>query len=563
MVHTYLESTLDDMKQAIDKWFVYIGDKDAETIVKRTSLQVGIHDSALLEYAKGRATVTDIELDELDFDLDSPKGKTRSEELLSEVQVREQLVPQLALHMQQKLSSLPSKALIHYKFSFDGKFRTQEGEVKLPILRQVDQEKKEFLSNRITDYLSTKLETKERPTKPLETFFLSRHLLDEELFPELDAGKIITVFEKIQELNKGNKDKLKEHRANIVNALRDWVEEKLLPRCFDIHVKKWNQKEYTKKSDVDPESIDQNTMDLLLYTAVSIIKYEPAYSSDRGIGFLERAIELGSKKAPLLMKEGSGTFPQEVVYTSDEFVECKANDIFATVTISIKQESEESYARAIRFVCHLLRQGFPKSYQIKLKSSAKQFLPIKGLAKSATHRFFANAMQYPNLLPLLEEYAREAMEEFEWYGDTEGEKNCMPGTYAVFGLGLLDPCYFPLVEDYMKVVDEEHQSVQDYFTAAFIEKHGVNAVTMPTFVGCLLHGSDSMKLKIKKEMEDEENLRLLLERIRDLRPHEVEHIVFIIWGGAEKLKAIAAKAKGEKEAVLSEIVVKCERRRGV
>ncbi|PUA39014.1 hypothetical protein C8Z91_11095 [Paenibacillus elgii] len=547
-----LEELINEMKQAIVQWFEFIGDKDAEQIVKRTPLQVGIHDYGLLEYAKGRVSVTDTELDFL-----SPEVKTGlggPAELLSEEQVREQIVPRLAAFMRQQLDSLPSPALIDYKFSFWGKFRVREGEVTLPILQYIDEAKKERLLNAIASYIQTKLDDGKYPTKPLETFFLSRHLLDENLFPEPDAGRIISVFENVLELNKGKKERLAEHRSNIVRALRNWAEETFLPRYFEIHKEGWSQAEYTRKGDIQLEDTEQGPIELLLYAAVSIIKYEPSYSKSTGLGFLERAVELGSARASRYMNEGSGTLAKEDVHFRNELVECKANDVFATVTITMKQEVEESYACALRFICRLLQQGFPKSYQIKLKSSVKQFLPVKGLAKSGTHRFFANAMEYPKLHPLLEEYARAAMEEFEWYADTEGEKCCMPGSYAVFGLGLADRSYFALVEDYMKQVDDEHQSVQNDFTTAFVERYGVNAETIPTLVTCLLHSTDSIKLKIKPAMEEEDHARLLLYAVNGLQSYEVEHIVYAIWGGVEKLKAVAAKAKGEKAALLSELV---------
>ncbi|MCM3273343.1 DUF6138 family protein [Paenibacillus elgii] len=547
-----LEELINEMKQAIVQWFEFIGDKDAEQIVKRTPLQVGIHDYGLLEYAKGRVSVTDTELDFL-----SPEVKTglgEPAELLSEEQVREQIVPRLAAFMRQQLDSLPSPALIDYKFSFWGKFRVREGEVTLPILQYIDEAKKERLLNAIASYIQTKLDDGKYPTKPLETFFLSRHLLDENLFPEPDAGRIISVFENILELNKGKKERLAEHRSNIVRALRNWAEETFLPRYFEIHKEGWSQAEYTRKSDIQLKDTEQGPIELLLYAAVSIIKYEPSYSKSTGLAFLERAVELGSARASRYMKEGSGTLAKEDVHFRNELVECKANDVFATVTITMKQEVEESYACALRYICRLLQQGFPKSYQIKLKSSVKQFLPVKGLAKSGTHRFFANAMEYPKLHPLLEEYARAAMEEFEWYADTEGEKNCMPGSYAVFGLGLADRSYFALVEDYMKQVDAEHQSVQNDFTTAFIERYGVNAETIPTLVTCLLHSTDSIKLKIKPAMEEEAHARLLLDQVRGLQSYEAEHIVYVIWGGVEKLRTVAAKAKGEKAALLSELV---------
>ena len=123
-------------------------------------------------------------------------------------------------------------------------------------------------------------------------------------------------------------------------------------------------------------------------------------------------------------------------------------------------------------------------------------------------------------------------------------KNCMPGSYAVFGLGLKDKTYFPLVEDYMGKVDDEHQSVQNHFTVAFTERHGVHTETIPTLVKCMLHCTDSMKLKIQSDMEHGSNVMLLLDQVRGLPYHQVEHIVYLIWGGTDKLKKIAAKAEG-------------------
>ncbi|WP_201259412.1 DUF6138 family protein [Paenibacillus sp. LC231] len=47
-----LETRLNEMKQEADQWMAFISDKNAENIVKRTSLQIGIHDYALLEYCR-------------------------------------------------------------------------------------------------------------------------------------------------------------------------------------------------------------------------------------------------------------------------------------------------------------------------------------------------------------------------------------------------------------------------------------------------------------------------------------------------------------------------------
>lgn len=103
-----LETILDKMKQEIDKWIAYISDKDAERIVKRTSLQVGIHDHALLEYTKGKVNVSD---KELNFTMTG--GKTRHGESLTEEQVRERIVPELSSYARHKLDELP-RSLIDY-----------------------------------------------------------------------------------------------------------------------------------------------------------------------------------------------------------------------------------------------------------------------------------------------------------------------------------------------------------------------------------------------------------------------------------------------------------------
>nr|WP_151737022.1 DUF6138 family protein [Paenibacillus tengchongensis] len=542
MTHT-LEAILIEMKQEIDKWIASISAKDAGQIVKRTPLQAGIHDYALLEYENGRVDVTDDGLD-LSF---SRKNKPGPAEPLTEQQVREYIVPELAQYMQHQINILPP-AVIDYRFTFEGKFRVSSGFVHVRILDSVDEAKKQWLQDQISHYISNKLNAGNYPTKPLESFFLARHLLDEGLFPVLESARIIEIFEKILELNKGNQH-LAEHRSTLTGALRRWAEDRWLPRYFENTGTEW-QREYQKKSGVQPDNTDLSSFELVLYAAVCILKYEPSYSRNVGLTFLNCAIELGSTQAKQLMKHGSGTFAEEDTRLRSELAECSANDVFAEISVHMKQESAESYALVLRFLIHLLKQGFPKSYQIKLKSPAKHWLPVKGLAKSGTHRFFANALEYPELHPLLEEYAGAAMETYEWYTDTEGEKNCMPGTYAVFGLGLADRRYFPLVLQYMVKVDVEHQLVQDKFIAAFADHYGIHEETLPVLVTSMLYSSDSLKLKLSGAFEDEKLLGLLLHTVRGLECYQVEHLVYVIWGGTDKLKKLADQAGGQQQGLL-------------
>jgi hypothetical protein len=117
-----------------------------------------------------------------------------------------------------------------------------------------------------------------------------------------------------------------------------------------------------------------------------------------------------------------------------------------------------------------------------------------------------------------------------------------------------------IVPELSSYMHDEHQSVQNHFTIAFTERHGVNTETIPTLVKCILHCNDSMKMKIQSDMEHGLNVRLLLDQVRDLPYYQVERIVYLIWGGTDKLRKIAAKAEGERAQWLSELAEAARRK---
>ncbi|ANY68985.1 hypothetical protein BBD42_22720 [Paenibacillus sp. BIHB 4019] len=545
-------AAIDEMKREIHQWFDQLEKQDAADTVKRTKLQVGVFDYALID-----CTAEPIQIVDHDLGFGWPDEKDEqpdSHALFTIEQIQTLIKPQLAEVIGERLDLLASSPVTDYRFTFCGKFRAVESVIELALVQYVNEAKKQELLGHIQTYVAQKLDAGNFPTKPLDTFFLVRHLLSGQLFPQLDGDWIIAKFEKILELNKSRKEALQEHRSYIIMMLKAWVENQLLPMYFAIEEGEDGRKQYILKSEAAADPVQPGQITLLLYAAVAILRFEPSYSKSRGLSFIDCARQLGSGKATQLLEEGSGAYPKEDSDYSDAFVHCKANDVFSTITIVIKQEEEQSYGRAVSFIIRLLQQGFPKSYKIKLKSSEKHYLPLKGLAKSDTHRFFANALAFEELHPQLEQYAREAMEEFEWYGDAEDEKSCMPGSYAAFGLGLADPRYFSLVEQYMKLVDVEHQSVQNKFAAEFAARYGVNADSIATLVVCMLHSTEELKLKIKPAFEEEANLELLLERVAGLHNYEVEHLIYLIWGGTDKLKAAARKTKDTRQPLMEQLL---------
>ena len=59
---------------------------------------------------------------------------------------------------------------------------------------------------------------------------------------------------------------------------------------------------------------------------------------------------------------------------------------------------------------------------------------------------------------------------FEWYLNLDGEYSAMPGSFAVFALGLYGEKYHKLACDYLSLCDGEHQSIQGEFVLAYIRK---------------------------------------------------------------------------------------------
>src|SRR5450830_255098 len=543
---TALEQQItEEMTTAIHAWFdERLQRTDLQQAVQRTSLQVGIFSDFLLDYKPGR-TIVDVDLD---FDHEEAH---RTPARLDEAQVRDIIAPQLSALIQTRLAEVTDTPLLDYRFTAKGKFQTAQGKLHLNLVEYLNDKKQQLLLERIHTYIDQKLQHGGKATKPLESFFLTRHLLDGQLFPVLDVAWTIAQFERIQQLNRERPQALAEHRSNITQAVVDWAESDFLPRYYDVQASAYRA---LKPGMAAENAADQ--IDLLLYGAVMILRHEPNYAKAKGLKFLDIAMQLGSERAVRKQDEGSGRFAPEAIALKTAQLECRAHDIFAVITIVILQEDAAAYEQALRFITQLLQQGFPKSYQIKLKSKAKNYLPLKGLAKSDTHRFFANALAYPALQPLLHDYARAAIEQFEWYTDTQGEKNCMPGTYAVFGLGLADERYFPLLSHYMENVDEEHQSVQDAMTAAFATQYGLTASSAPTLVTCLRRSTDGLKLKLQAELEDAEKLGLLYQQVQGLESHEVERMLYPIWGKVEKLAALARKAEGKRRELLEALLAR-------
>lgn len=354
------------------------------------------------------------------------------------------------------------------------------------------------------------------------------------------------------------------HELNIPGhniILEEWIEERI-HKVYYTRASSYTN-DYTLKPTADISTVNPEYLKLMCYVAINLIKYGASYESVTANRYFNMVKELGSDEVEELKKNGSGNLSKNITEYKDQQVSCVANDVFATIKIKIKEENEESYRTIFEYLCNLLKSDFPKSYSIEFSGKTKNNLPIKGLPKSGVHYLFANGVQYPRLHPLIATYSILAMKKWEWYNNMEDENCAMPSTFAVFALGLESEEYFGLVIKYMQTVDEGHQSIQEKFTPAFVEKFGINKKSFPVFISCILSMQEHKPFKVfAEQFNNLENLELLLackknflsfiseeskadwneEDFKTMPDYIWNYVLYSIWGPEEKYPAIIKKS---------------------
>ncbi|WP_314773152.1 DUF6138 family protein [Capnocytophaga sputigena] len=449
----------------------------------------------------------------------SPSITIKDFDQLPDEFIDNELLPALEEQLTQMFFNPEFYYRFEYKLTIVFDFLSATGHHARKQLRLEHPERKAELKERLDTYVQKVIyeATEKMKEKEVHTFF--DKLFDFEL-TGYSEDKVVEILNKgITLIDPKWKKTLKEYQWCLLYHTREWKEKVFMKLYYKIKGGDWSKK-YTLKEGLQVKDIDNAKLNLFVAQALWRIKYKE-YSWDVKFACedLERAAkELGSKKAAMYLKEGTGILPNELIHYKDSEVECDANDVFAEISVKIKQESATAYDKALDFIIALLNADFPASYYVKFSSKApKQFLDIRGIAKSPTHRFFAQALQYEELRPKLVAYAEVAMKEFQWYNDVEeGEKNCMPGSYAVFGLGLIGEEYFPLVTKYFSLLDDEHQMIHKYFVSALIDRYGVNEKSLPLICQGITSAQFDMVFKnLEKEMEKPENKELFAKFLKE------------------------------------------------
>ena len=469
----------------------------------------------ITDYFKIKQRKNKIEFHNNEEEYTCPSITIKDFEQLPDDFIDNELLPALEEQITQMFFNPELYYRFEYKLTLVFDFLSASGHHARKQVRLEHPERKAELKEHLDTYVQKVIyeATEKMKEKELHSFF--DKLFNFEL-TGYSEDKVIEILNKgITLIDPKWKKTLKEYQWCLLYHTREWKEKVFMKLYY-----KGEDDDYSLKKGITPEKVDAHKLNLFVAQALWHIKFkEYSWDVEDACEDLERAAkELGSKKAAMYLKEGTGILPNDLIHYKDSEVECDANDVFAEISVKIKQESAMAYDKALDFIIALLKADFPASYHIKFSSKApKQFLDIKGIAKSSTHRFFAQALQYEELRPKLVAYAEVAMKEFQWYNDVEeGEKSCMPGSYTVFGLGLIGEEYFPLVSQYFALLDDEHQMIHKYFVSALIDRYGVNEKSLPLICQGITSAQFDMVFKnLEKEMEKPENKELLAKFLKE------------------------------------------------
>ena len=392
--------------------------------------------------------------------------------------------------------------------SADGRCYWMKPEVQEALQPLFDQCIRDAIDGRITrlDSLWPPVVVSSEGT-PFEVHDLVREWTEVQRAETLDAEQAIAFGENLRRLSRWG-----EIDYYLRGLLKRELQEKycVVTGREDDHP--WNR-EYSLKPGIRAEEVPEPLLRFACYVAVSYQVYGMSFE------YLDTNYLLGlvGKVRPDMVKKlkenGTGRLPLHLQKRKTEHFTASANDAFAIIRITARDSTEECYCEVLNYLCELLSQeDFPHSYAVEFKGPEKRHLSITGLPKKGINQLFACAVQYPNLYPLIERYARLAMRQYERYTNLSDEQCALPGSFAVFALGMLGQTWRQLVWDYLDLCDDEHSRLQEKFLREYGKQFGFTADTVPIFIRGVL---SMQNMKYSKDyaawMANAKSLDALLE----------------------------------------------------
>ena len=209
---------------------------------------------------------------------------------------------------------------------------------------------------------------------PFEVCDLVRKWIETQRAETMDAEKAIAFSENLRRQSRWG-----EIDYYLINLLKRELQEKYFvgTGSEDDY---WKEQEYSLKPGIRAEDLSEELLRFACYVAVSYKIYGANYeyfSTNYLLGLVEKVRPDMVKK---LRENGTGRLPISLQKRKTEHFTASANDAFAVIRITARDNTEECCHEVLNYLCELLEQeDFPRSYAVEFKGPEKSwFTPFLG-----------------------------------------------------------------------------------------------------------------------------------------------------------------------------------------
>jgi len=242
------------------------------------------------------------------------------------------------------------------------------------------------------------------------------------------------------------------------------------------------------------------------------------------------------------------------------------------IKVKMGQNSEAAYRQALSDILGLMDSGFTHGYRMKFKPTSK-VRSIPGMPKTKAQLFWNACARHETLWPLMKQYVSTVVDSGDFYGSGKNEEHVPSGGYATYALGLADLANWETVEEFMaaNTIDPDN-STPSIFTACFIEKFGINALTAREVVASIAGSSNTDIVAVYPERVrprlDDPNTLTVFDGLDDpatvvaiadamkalkLRGDAAKQVVCYLYGDCDSFERLLATAEGPLGDALAKI----------
>ena len=214
---------------------------------------------------------------------------------------------------------------------------------------------------------------------PFEVHTLVRKWTEAQQAETLDAEKAIAFSENLRRQSRWG-----EIDYYLLGLLEQELQEKYFVVTGREDDRRWNR-EYSLKPGIRAEEVPEPLLRFACYVAVSYKVYGLDFEyldTNYLFGLVEKVRPDMVKK---LRENGTGRLPISLQKRKTEHFTASANDAFAVIRITARDNTEECCHDVLNYLCEVLSQeDFPRSYAVEFKGPEKSYLHITGLPKKGS-----------------------------------------------------------------------------------------------------------------------------------------------------------------------------------